>query len=531
MLNRILVLYTVSKDVCSVTRTFRRHSLASSWKYEYFACENEGETSSLNYAVYILGIFNRASGISSADEYSQSQSFGNEINTEQFEQTYSLPLPEDSGDEFALDTEDFQVPFVAVHTNFTTDGPDASGVTRQSTTPPPASDAIVLKWLVDALGTYSRAVNERVFFVKPGADMAHTFVTYIILIIAAERCVAFSRPFFRRRLLNVTRVKIYLGALAALVILLHVPAYLEPNPASWTIDVQMLNGTFQFDKREMRRDTQRYFVAYRIGQVTLCKLLPILLITTLGLRLVCVLKKAQLFGKRQRSISTGGSSPALMTRGTLVAVASVACFLIGELPDFMTGIVSLIDYADRAFDGIIRRRLLHPESRLDLSQLSAQMHQFSTRILDLAACFNLVIYLVCGSRFRNTLRQMVLGTCGCGGGGRPGNASVRGVPLALNLNGSTSLRPGGSSVSTSFAHRERVSSSSPSTLRQSCSVQNGCQNVRRSPCCTFSVLSPLSPDTPLSFGPPLYNPSDGSIRTTHIALSPVTPLSINEHCF
>ena len=441
-------------------------------------------------------------------------------------------MPEDTGDEFVIETEDVHVPIVAQHTNFSTDGPDAS-VIRQSTTPPPAADAIVLKWLVDSLGTYSRAVNEHVFFVKPGADMAHTFVTYIILIIAAERCVAFSRPFFRRRLLNVTRVKIYLGALAALVILLHLPAYLEPNPASWTYDVQMLNGTFQFDKREMRRDTHRYFVAYRIGQVTLCKLLPILLITTLGIRLVCVLKKARLFGKRQRSISSGGSSPALMTRGTLVAVASVACFLIGELPDFMTGIVSLIDYADRAFDGIIRRRVLHPDSSLDLSQLSAQMHQFSTRILDLAACFNLVIYLVCGSRFRNTLSQMVLGTCGCGGSGRPGNARVRGVPLVLNLNGSTSLRPGGSSVSTSFAHRERVSSSSPSTLRQSCSVQNGC--VRRSPCCTFSVLSPLSPDTPLSFGPPLYNPTDGSIRTTHltnhIALSPVIPSSINEHCF
>ena len=162
---------------------------------------------------------------------------------------------------------------------------------------------------------------------------------------------------------------------------------------------------------------------YRTIHALVQHIIPIFVITSANLMMAKLLGDARqinghLCDARTRHNRRGGTPTiapiggSLFERGSIVAFITVTCFLLGEVPMFVANVLDLCG-------------LVADSTRGD--HLAFLFHGVAVRVLDLVSCSNLVVYCLCGSRFRRALRQTLCG------GGRSSRTGTRSRTLSHQL--------------------------------------------------------------------------------------------------
>lgn len=256
--------------------------------------------------------------------------------------------------------------------------------------------------------------------------------------IAVERNFAVLKPINRqtRGVFLVSRVRLYIAVVVLCSLAFHVPKLFEQKVNGFGFDTNMTlpNGiAANLSASASQSDELRFlalspssnlnnvfYKAYRLLHVLVQHSIPIFVITYANLLLAKLLRDARTINgnlcdariNRHKRGDNGNKTPTiasigggLFERGSIVAFITVTCFLLGEVPMLAANLLEL-------------RGLVTDSTRGD--HMAYLFHGVAVRVLDLVSCSNFVVYCLCGSRFRRTLRQTL-----CGGGGRRSRTATR----------------------------------------------------------------------------------------------------------
>ena len=251
-----------------------------------------------------------------------------------------------------------------------------------------------------------------------------------------ERNFAVLKPINRqtRGVFLVSRVRLYIAVVVLCSVAFHIPKLFEQHElhgfkANLTlpenISDSQIDELLHFRALSPSRNLNNVFYkAYRTLHVLVQHSIPIFVITYANLLLAKLLRDARRINGRLRDARTrhnhnGGSSipkialtgGGLFERGSIVAFITVTCFLLGEVPMLVANLLELHSLVTNSTRG---------------DHMAFLFDGVAVRVLDLVSCSNLVVYCLCGSRFRRTLHKTL-----CGGVGTSRNATRSRTPSHL----------------------------------------------------------------------------------------------------